>query len=101
MFKHSACCVCRLQLVEEGVSYLNWTSSGLPDFLAKLKGSLTIGLLPLVEEVLKETRSIEATVASWRQLPSLDIFTDCDSNDLAEISGKHRLGIHLGYSVLL
>ena len=77
-------------MILEGIEDITWTSPKLPDFLAKLKGTLTISLVPSVDELLRHTKSIEDIISGWSRLPLLDIFENSDNDDMKNISNSHR-----------
>ena len=77
-------------MVGEGITNITWTDTSLPDYLARLKGSLTSDLMPSVEVVLDQTSCIVDSTHSWTRLSSLDVFDQSNADNLNDIQNRHR-----------
>jgi dynein heavy chain len=72
LFKHKLSLM--ENLLQQGVTSLNWLSLEIPDFLAQIKADLLNDILPAIEFVKQQSDMIRCIAQTWKKLPNLDVF---------------------------
>ena len=63
----------------------------MPDFLAKFKTILVDDIIPLVEHVQLQSKTIKDMTQSWgKELPILCVFSDLERASLEELKDIYR-----------